>query len=162
LKEKDGIIPAKGFEKDDFKYDKERDVFECPESRVLTKIGNGSIDKRTGTRKYKYSCRECDGCNKRKSCTNDKKGRSIKVTEFFNEINEFREKCNSDIGKRLLSKRKEIVEHPFGTIKHSWSYRQFMQKGKETVAAEFSFIAFIYNLKRVLNIVDFDELMAAI
>ena len=159
LKEKEDNIPAKGFGKDDFKYDKERDVFECPEGRVLTKIGNGSIDKRTGTRKYKYSCRECDECNKRKSCTNDKKGRSIKVTEFFNEINEFREKCNSDIGRRLLSKRKEIVEHPFGTIKNSWGYRQFMQKGKETVAAEFSFIAFIYNLRRVLNLVDFDKLM---
>ncbi len=162
VKEKDGKIPAKGFEKDDFKYDKDKDVFECPEGKVLIKIGNGSIDKRTGTRKYKYICRECDECKKRKSCTDDKNGRSIKVTEFFNEINEFREKCNSDIGKKLLAKRKEIVEHPFGTIKHSWGYRQFMQKGKETVAAEFSFIAFTYNLRRVLNLVEFDKLMDAL
>jgi transposase len=162
VKEKDGKIPAKGFEKDDFKYDKDKDVFECPEGKVLIKIGNGSIDKRTGTRKYKYICRECDECNKRKSCTDDKNGRSIKVTEFFNEINEFREKCNSDIGKKLLAKRKEIVEHPFGTIKHSWGYRQFMQKGKETVAAEFSFIAFIYNFRRVLNLVEFEKLMDAL
>ena len=162
LKEKHGKIPAKGFEKDDFKYDKERDVFECPEGKVLRREGNGSIDKRTGTRKYKYNCRECGGCIKMESCTESKKGRSIKVTEFFNEINEFREKCNSDIGKRLLSKRKEIVEHPFGTIKHSWGYRQFMQKGKEAVAVEFSFIAFTYNLQRVLNLVKLDEMMDAL
>ena len=149
VKEEDGKIPAKGFEKDDFKYEKDKDVFECPEGKELIKIGNGSIDKRTGTRKYKYRCRECDECNKRRSCTDDKNGRSVKVTEFFNEINEFREKCNSDTGKRLLAKRKEIVEHPFGTIKHSWGYRQFMQKGKENVSAEFSFIAFIYNFRRV-------------
>ncbi|MBU4270197.1 IS1182 family transposase [Candidatus Dependentiae bacterium] len=162
IKEEENKIPAKGFLKDDFKYDKGRDVFECPEGKELRKIGNGFIDRRTGTRKFKYSCRECDECNKKKSCTNDKNGRSIKVTEFFNEINEFREKCNSDIGKRLLAKRKEIVEHPFGTIKHSWGYRQFMQKGKETVSAEFSFIAFIYNFRRVLNLVDFDKLMDAL
>jgi transposase len=162
VQEDEGKIPAKGFRKDDFIYDKEKDVFVCPAGKVLLKEGNGYIDKRTGTRKFKYTCRECNECKHRSLCTNDKSGRSIKVTEFFCEINEFREKCNSALGKKLLSKRKEIVEHPFGTIKHSWGYRYFMQKGKDKVSAEFSFIAFIYNLKRVLNIVDFDKLMEAI
>ena len=162
VKDKEDEVPAKGFKKDDFKYDKERDVFECPESGVLTKQGNGSVDKRTGTRKYEYISKNCNGCSKRTLCTKSKYGRSVKVTEFFNEINAFREKCNTDIGKRLLAKRKELVEHPFGTIKHSWGYRCFMQKGKEAVAAEFSFIAFIYNLRRVLNIVEFDVLMSAL
>jgi transposase len=162
VQKKDDKIPAKGFRKDDFKYDKEKDVFVCPADKILIREGSGYIDTRTGTRKFKYSCRECDECRYRSSCTNDKSGRSIKVTEFFCEITEFREKCNSDLGKKLLSKRKEIVEHPFGTIKHSWGYRCFMQKGKDKVSSEFSFIAFIYNLKRVLNIVEFDKLMAAI
>ena len=162
VKEKKDEVPAKGFKKDDFKYDKERDVFQCPEGGVLTKQGNGSVDKRTGTRKYEYISKNCNGCSKRTLCTKSKYGRSVKVTEFFNEINAFREKCNTDIGKRLLAKRKELVEHPFGTIKHSWGYRCFMQKGKEAVAAEFSFIAFIYNLRRVLNIVEFDVLMKAL
>jgi len=162
VKDKKDKVPAKGFLKDDFKYDKEKDVFECPEGGVLTKQGNGSVDKRTGTRKYEYISRNCNGCSKRKLCTKSKYGRSVKVTEFFKEINSFREKCNTDIGKKLLAKRKELVEHPFGTIKHSWGYRCFMQKGKEAVAAEFSFIAFIYNLRRVLNIVEFDVLMKAL
>jgi len=162
VQEKDDKIPAKGFRKDDFKYDKGKDVFVCPSGERLTREGNGSIDKRTGTRIFKYNCRECRECEYRSSCTNDKTGRSIKVTEFFNEITEFREKCNSDLGKKLLSKRKEIVEHPFGTIKHSWGYRSFMQKGKDKVSTEFSFISFIYNLKRVMNIVEFDKLMDAI
>lgn len=160
--EKKDEVPAKGFKKDDFIYDKERDIFECPEGGVLIKQGNGSIDKRTGTRKYEYISRNCNGCSKRTLCTKSKYGRSIKVTEFFNEINAFREKCNTDIGKKTLAKRKELVEHPFGTIKHSWGYRYFMQKGKDAVAAEFSFIAFTYNLRRVLNIVKFDDLMNAL
>jgi len=162
IQEDDSKIPAKGFRKDDFKYDKGRDVFECPAGKILTREGNGYIDKRTGTRKFKYSCNECNECDHRDLCTNDKTGRSIKITEFFSEITGFREKCNTDLGKKLLSKRKEIVEHPFGTIKHSWGYRCFMQKGKDKVSSEFSFIAFIYNLKRVMNIVEFDKLMAAI
>jgi len=155
-------IPGDKFQKDFFKYNRERDLFICPEGKELLKQGKGFIDKRTGTLKYKYICKECNGCCKKDLCTKDKRGRSIKVTEFFNEITEFREKCNSDIGKRLLTKRKEIVEHPFGTIKHNWGYRYFMQKNKEKVSAEFSFITFIYNLRRVLNLVDFDELMEAL
>lgn len=162
VQKEDNNVPAKGFRKDDFKYDKERDIFECPDGKILTREGNGYIDKSSGTRKFKYNCRECDECKQRSLCTNDKSGRSIKVTEFFCEITEFREKCNSDLGKKLLSKRKEIVEHPFGTIKHHWGYRCFMQKGKEKVSSEFSFIAFVYNLKRVMNLVEFDKLMAAI
>jgi len=162
VQEKEDKIPAKGFRKDDFKYDKEKDTFECPAGKILRREGDGYLDKRTGTRKFKYSCRECGECEYRSSCSNDKSGRSIKVTEFFNDITEFREKCNTELGKKLLSKRKEIVEHPFGTIKHHWGYRCFMQKGKEKVSSEFSFIAFIYNLKRVMNIVEFDKLMGAI
>lgn len=159
VKEKKNKIPAKGFRKDDFEYDGENDTFKCPEGKILKKDGNGYIDKATGVRKYQYICRECDKCDKRKLCTENKKGRVVKATEFIKEIKDFRYKCNSELGKRLLSKRKEIVEHPFGTIKHNWGYRYFMQKSLEKVSAEFSFIAFIYNLRRVLNLVDFDRLM---
>jgi len=37
-----------------------------------------------------------------------------------------------------------------------------MQRGIEKVRAEFSFICFIYNLKRVLNIVTMDKLIMAL
>ena len=75
---------------------------------------------------------------------------------------EFREKCNTSYGKVLLKMRKEIVEHPFGTIKRNWGYRYFMQRGLEKVQSEFSFIAFIYNLRRVLNIVPIEKLIEQI
>jgi len=35
-------------------------------------------------------------------------------------------------GKRIIVKRKEIVEHPFGTIKRNRDYTYFMQKGAIT------------------------------
>jgi len=42
----------------------------------------------------------------------NRKDRSIKVTEFFNGIGEFIGECNFDTGKSLLSKKKEIAGHP--------------------------------------------------
>jgi hypothetical protein len=68
------------------------------------------------------------------------------------------------IAKRpgVLDRRRETVEHPFGTIKQ-WMYQgAFLMRGLEKVRAEFSLTALAYNLRRVLNIVRFDELMAAV
>lgn len=155
-------IPAEGYTKDNFKYDKENDRFYCPESKALVPHGKGYIDKQSGTRKYQYICKECKDCTKRHLCTGNKEGRMVKVTENFKEITEFREKCNSEFGKLVLRKRKETVEHPFGTLKRNWGYKYFMQKGIEKVQAEFSFITFIYNLRRVLNIVGMPELIREI
>jgi hypothetical protein len=62
----------------------------------------------------------------------------------------------------VLDKRRETVEHPFGTIKQ-WMYQgAFLMRGLEKVRAEFNMTAFAYNLRRVLNLVPFTELMAAV
>ena len=62
----------------------------------------------------------------------------------------------------ILGQRRESVEHPFGTIKQ-WMYQgAFLMRGLEKVRAEFSLTALAYNLRRVLNLVAFDELMAAV
>jgi hypothetical protein len=62
----------------------------------------------------------------------------------------------------VLDCRRETVEHPFGTIKQ-WMYQgAFLMRGLEKVRAEFSLTALVYNLRRVLNIVEFPRLMAAL
>lgn len=58
--------------------------------------------------------------------------------------------------------RKEICEHPFGTIKRNFGYTYFSMKGKDSALSESSFIGFIYNLKRVLKISGIKKLMAVI
>ena len=50
----------------------------------------------------------------------------------------------------------------FGTIKRNWGYRYFMQKGLDNAQSEFSFIAFIYNFKRVLSIIPMEKLLNSI
>ena len=60
-----------------------------------------------------------------------------------------------------MALRKALVEHPFGTIKRWFGYTYFLVKGLEKVRGEWTLITLAYNLKRVLNIVSFQELMAA-
>ena len=58
--------------------------------------------------------------------------------------------------------RKQLVEHPFGTIKRGFGYDHFLLKGLAKVRTEWSLITLAYNLKRVLKLVSFASLMAAL
>jgi hypothetical protein len=58
--------------------------------------------------------------------------------------------------------RKQLAEHPFGTIKRAMGYTHFTLKGREKVRTEWSLITLAYNLKRVLNLVSFQKLMTAV
>ena len=62
----------------------------------------------------------------------------------------------------ILDRRRETVEHPFGTIKQWMDHGTFLMRGLEKVRGEFSLTALAYNLRRVLSIVAFSELMAAV
>ena len=57
---------------------------------------------------------------------------------------------------------RETVEHPFGTIKQWMNQGAFLMRGLEKVRGEFSLTALAYNLRRVLNITKFAQLMAAV
>jgi len=62
----------------------------------------------------------------------------------------------------LMKQRKQIVEHPFGTIKFWNDQRHFLMRGLEKVRAEFSLSALAYNTKRAINIVGVRRLVAAV
>jgi hypothetical protein len=47
----------------------------------------------------------------------------------------------------ILDRRREIVEHPFGSIKQWMNQDAFLMKGLDKVRAEFSLTALVYNLR---------------
>ena len=62
----------------------------------------------------------------------------------------------------ILDARREIVEHPFGTIKQWMNQGAFLMRGLDKVRAEFSLTALVYNLRRALNILGMAKLMEAV
>jgi len=157
-------VPAAGFEQKDFRYDKEKDIFTCPFGHELKKINQTVRVDRHGREVNEYQCdpQICNGCPQKALCTNSENGRMLKVSANKEAMQSYLDGLKTDENKRLIRKRKELVEHPFGTIKRTFGYTYFLLKGLEKVKSEFSFICFIYNLKRVLNIVPMNQLMEAI
>ena len=62
----------------------------------------------------------------------------------------------------VLNQRRERVEHPFGSIRQWMNQGAFLMRGLEKVRGEFSLTALAYNIRRVLNLVGFADLMTAV
>jgi hypothetical protein len=61
-----------------------------------------------------------------------------------------------------IKRRKEIVEHPFGTIKRSMNQGYFLMRGLQKVKTEMSLTVIAYNMKRVFNILGVKRMVQAL
>jgi len=160
-----------GFQKIDFTYDADKDVYICPAKQELS--SNGTLyDKkgRTGQvqnqiKVYKASYKTCAECPFASKCLTaslhkQRHGRQIERSKYEEAVtnNRLRVINNRDKYKR----RQAIVEHPFGTIKRSWGYYYTLLKGKEKVEAEYSLVFLTYNLRRAVNILGIKALLERI
>jgi hypothetical protein len=150
-------VKAGLFRKDEFSYDSDKDSYICPTGQRLHPY---SFSLLRGLKKINYVNKlACDDCKIRARCTG---GEFRTVSRLENEV--VLDRMQARLVKRpgVLDLRRETVEHPFGTIKQ-WMYQgAFLMRGLEKVRAEFSLTALAYNLRRVLNLVGFTELMAAV
>jgi transposase len=146
---------------DKFRYNKKNDTYTCPENQTLTTLGTWHTKKREGKISYqykKYRTPVCKNCPVKHLCTGKQKGgREIERSQYAESV-EVNNK-NYLKNQKLYRKRQEINEHIFGTIKRKWNYYFTNLIGLEKVNGEWNLIMLSYNIKRVLNILTFDDLM---
>jgi hypothetical protein len=154
----------KVFGQEKFCYDQAQETWACPMGRQLRRITLEPVADKNGrlTLKCQANEEECVACPKRSCCTKGNGGRMLRVSVRHAELKEYFEQLDSQERKALIRKRKELVEHPFGTIKRTFGFGHFLQRGLEAVRAEFQFSCFIYDLKRVLNLLPLGTLIAAV
>jgi len=143
--------------KKDFTYDKENDVYHCPAGAQLTyRFSTHELGRAL---RY-YRAKDCAHCPLKEKCTRNKGNRTITREEDEHLMEEMAARVQAQPEKMAL--RKQLVEHPFGTLKRWFGYTYFLVKGLEMVRAEWTLMTLSYNLKRVLNLVRFEKLMAAV
>ena len=145
------------FRKDEFSYDPERDAYACPGGHELKPLRHGKLREMT---KIDYgNSAACRDCPLRPRCT-DAGYRAVSRLEHEDALDRMAARLKAR--PEILDRRRETVEHPFGSIKQ-WMYQgAFLMRGLEKVRAEFSLTALVYNLRRVLNILGMDKMMAAV
>jgi transposase len=145
------------FSKDDFTYDRATDTYQCPAGARLT----FRFDTVELGRHIRYDAMSaCTGCALKPRCTRNKGGR--RITRWIDE--QLLEEMAQCVRSRpeVMKRRKEMVEHPFGTMKRGWDHGYFLMRGLEKVRTEFSLTVLADNLRRVLHLVEMPRLRAAL
>jgi hypothetical protein len=95
----------------------------------------------------------------REQCTTSKvNGKVVQRSEYADYIENNAKRIAESA--ELYKKRQALVEHPFGTIKRQWGFDYIMtKKGISRASADFGLIALVYNLKRMMNILSFEDLI---
>ena len=132
-----------------FSYDKEQDHYYCNEGKPLVPVGTKT--RRNGKLATAYRGIECHGCHIRNKCTTAKQ-RTFHRNENQEWLDSYHEKMQSPEGKRKLSTRRSVVEHPFGTMKYSMGQIPLLLRGSAKVQTEMNLYGIGYNLKRYFNL----------
>ncbi len=140
-----------------FKYDSVNDVYVCPAGSPLTyRFATYELGREL---KY-YRASGCQQCALKNRCTRNKANRTITREENEHLMEAMAARMRAQPGKFKL--RKTLAENPFGTLKRWFGYTHFLLKGLTKVQCEWELTTLAYNLKRVLNLVNFEKLMAAV
>ncbi len=144
------------FPKEKFRYDAAADAYHCPGGQVLP-FQNKNTDGGQERLRY-YERAACRGCPLRGECTT---GSCRVITRHPQEAAVEATAARVASASEKVARRKEIVEHVFGTLR-VWGHDEFLMKGLAKVRGEFSLSAVVYNLRRVLNLRSVPELLAAV
>ena len=150
-------VKAGLFRKDEFRYDPDSDTLLCPAGQRLFPYSSSLL---RGLKKINHVNKAaCGDCPIRSRCTRN----SFRtVSRLENEAVLDRMDARMAGNPDIVRLRRELVEHPFGSIKQWMNQGAFLMRRLRKVRAEFSLTALAYNLRRVLNIVEFPMLMAAV
>jgi hypothetical protein len=102
----------------------------------------------------------CTTCALKQQCTRNKGGRRLTrwVDEPLLEAMEQRVRSRPEVMKQ----RKQLVEHPFGTMQRWGDAGYCLMRGLEKVRTALRLTVLAYNLRRVVNLVEMPRLMAAL
>lgn len=144
------------FGKQDFVYIATEDVYRCPAGERLT-YRFTSVDD--GQNVHRYWTSACRTCALKSRCTPSAQ-RRIRRWEHEDVLEAVQRRL--DANPEAMRRRRETVEHPFGTMKARMGATHFLTRTLPKVAAEMALSVLAYNLTRVMNIVGVKPLMAAI
>jgi transposase len=150
-------IPTPEYYHSQFRYDKEHDVYTCPQQQELTLLYT------TWHRKHwtsVYGTTACRSCAAKSQCTINKHGRRVYRSDHEEVIDRLRQRIRDNPAK--LGERKCLSEHPFGTLKHAWHQGYFLTRGLQKVRCEAALSVLAYNLRRVINIIGTPGLLQAL
>jgi len=143
--------PEKRYHKENFEYNKERDIYICPEGKELHFYKERDSDKGVIKRKqWIYKGKDCRECSKASECTRARY-RTISRDKREGLQEQMRQRLDTEEGKKKRHKRLYTVEPIFGNLKFNLGYRYFLLRTLEKVRGEFKLMCIGHNIRKIYN-----------
>jgi transposase len=143
------------FDRQDFVYVAQDDFYRCPAGERLT---YRYTREEAGRNLRRYWTSACQACPLKAKCTPATE-RRISRWEHEAILETVQARLDADPDKMRV--RRQTVEHPFGTIKAWMGSTHFQMKTLKKVGAEMALHVLAYNMKRVMQILGSEGLIAA-
>lgn len=161
------MAPDPAFNVSEFVYSRRHNTYTCPQGEILRTNGNwytksNTSNKRKNGTVYQvqhYKTPACKTCPMINRCTKNTggRGRVIERSEYQEYVDVNRK--NIEKNQELYKKRQSIIEHNYGTIKRQWNYHFILtKKGMERAASDVGMMFVAYNLRRIINLIDKNDL----
>ena len=143
------------YDKQDFVYKADEDVYLCPAGERLTYRYTNEED---GKVLRSYWTTVCSACPLKEQCTT---GRERRIKRWEHEA--VLEAAQDRLDRRpdAMTERRSTVEHAFGTLKFWMGSAHFLMKRLDNVRTEMSLHVLSYNMKRVVKILGVPGLLQA-
>jgi transposase len=138
----------RGYSLKRFGYDKEGDVWRCPEGRLLRRE-TVQTDGR-----YCYVCAGCAGCKLRAHCLKPGEDRrTLMVEESQLLLGEMRARLKKPEKHAVYRKRKWVAEQPIGQIKEGMGFRGVTMRGDDYARGQWLFVCAVHNVMKAVRFV---------
>jgi hypothetical protein len=148
VKDQSEVASNEGFVRADFDYDRERDVYICPNGKTLTTTGRVFYGN---TLYYRASKFDCDPCPLKEQCCPKSPARRIPrdVNEAARDV--ARSLAGSEAYRQSGRERKKI-ETLFADVKRNLGLTRLRLRGLTGARDEFLLAATAQNLKRLVKL----------
>ena len=155
--ERRGLLPIA-----EFRYDAERDCYDCPGGATLGPIGKPVVRSGVARQRYHSKPKVCAVCPQAAQCLSEgATRREIERSEHAEAIERHREHMDAEEARGKMRERAALCEHPFGTLKRWLGWDHFLVRGFAKVRGEMALSVQCYNLRRVLSILGIEAFVEA-
>jgi transposase len=131
-----------------FTYDEQAQTVHCPIGQQLRKVGPATHHEKPHPL-TRYRCEVWASCPVGKECSK-KRPRVVEIGPHYGAVQRQRVKISDPEIKKHLRRRSEIIERLFGQIKGNDGFQRWTFRGKQKVAAQWTMICTVLNLRQLI------------
>ncbi len=139
-------------EKEEFQWDDIREIYVCPEGKVLSYSHKNTRQRANGETipfdVYQASPLDCTECPLQARCTTaPKTGRTVRRDPYQDEIDRLKTRMQTDEAKSLYKLRGQTIERVFADFKEHRNLRRFRGRGLSRARAQLGLTVLGHNLR---------------